>query len=215
MGDMKSIQALQELVFPVRCLGCAVLGLSICSTCRRSWHPHTYRRLSRSSPYFPIYSSVQYSPIASKVLLAAKERSLAQADDLILAALERALQLCVKDMGAGVLIPIPSRPAINRLRGRQFISHLSEKLSTTAHLPTLNNLSHARKVRDQSSLDLNARIRNLDGALVSAGYFSGKAILVDDLVTTGATLQEAARALREQGIEVAASVTACVAEPLR
>jgi predicted amidophosphoribosyltransferase len=39
--------------------------------------------------------------------------------------------------------------------------------------------------------------------------------LVDDLVTTGVTLAEAARALRAQGIDVAAAVTACVAEPLR
>jgi predicted amidophosphoribosyltransferase len=45
-------------------------------------------------------------------------------------------------------------------------------------------------------------------------YLSGKAILIDDLVTTGSTLDEAGRALREIGIDVAAAVTACVAEPL-
>jgi predicted amidophosphoribosyltransferase len=49
----------------------------------------------------------------------------------------------------------------------------------------------------------------------SLSFLSGRAIIVDDLVTTGATLQEAVRALRDRGIEVAAAVTACVAEPLR
>ena len=42
-----------------------------------------------------------------------------------------------------------------------------------------------------------------------------KVILVDDVVTTGATLREAARALSGEGFHVIGSVTACVAQPLR
>jgi predicted amidophosphoribosyltransferase len=82
-------------------------------------------------------------------------------------------------------------------------------------LPTYENLQHTRSVKDQSSLDAKSRFSNIDGALISQRFLSGKAFLLDDLVTTGATLNEAARALRMQGIEVAAAVTACVAEPLR
>jgi predicted amidophosphoribosyltransferase len=212
---MKSLQALQELIFPVRCLGCSSLGLSICSLCRRNWHPHLFRTTSRSAPHFPIYSSVAYSPIAGKVLLAAKERSLLQADELILHALKRSLFHCVKEQGIGILIPIPSRPSISRLRGRQFVLELSQQLTTETRLPTFENLAHIRKVRDQSSLDAKARMENLSGAMTALRYLSGKAILIDDLVTTGATLHEAARALREKGVEVVAAVTACVAEPLR
>jgi len=212
---MKSLHALQELIFPVRCLGCSALGLSICSSCRRSWHPHIFRTLSRSAPYFPIYSSIEYSPIAGKVLLAAKERGLIQADELILHALKRSLFHCVQDEGVGMLIPIPSRPSVARLRGRQFILELSRQLTASTHLPTFEILTHIRKVRDQSSLDAKARVENLAGSMKAMRYLSGKAILIDDLVTTGATLAEAARALREQGIEVVAAVTACVAEPLR
>jgi predicted amidophosphoribosyltransferase len=114
-----------------------------------------------------------------------------------------------------MLIPIPSRPSVARLRGRQFILELSRQLTASTHLPTFENLTHTRKVRDQSSLDAKARIENLAGSMKAMRYLSGKAILIDDLVTTGATLAEAARALREQGIEVVAAVTACVAEPLR
>lgn len=211
---MKSLRALQELIFPVRCLGCSALGLSICSDCRRSWHPHIYRRMSKSAPHFPIYSAVQYSPIAGKVLLAAKEERLLLADELILHALKRSLFHCVQEHGIGLLIPVPSRPAIARSRGRQFVLDLSQQLSLASHLPTFDNLAHIRKVRDQSTLDARGRSQNLAGAMKALRYLSGKAILIDDLVTTGSTLDEAARALREIGIDVAAAVTACVAEPL-
>jgi predicted amidophosphoribosyltransferase len=82
-------------------------------------------------------------------------------------------------------------------------------------VPTYEILTHTRAVKDQSKLDAKERLENLDGALTSIRYRSGKAIIVDDLVTTGVTLQEAARALRASGIEVSAAITACVAEPLR
>jgi predicted amidophosphoribosyltransferase len=46
-------------------------------------------------------------------------------------------------------------------------------------------------------------------------FLSGSAIIIDDLVTTGATIRESVRALRAAGIAVAGAVTACFAEPLR
>jgi predicted amidophosphoribosyltransferase len=215
MRAMKSIRALQEIVFPSRCLGCGQLGLEICSLCRKNWHPHIYRQWSQHLPTFPIYSAVSYSPIAGKVLLAAKENNLAVADELIYRALFHALSYSRKEIGGDFLIPIPSRRSVARSRGRQFIAALTSQLSTETGLPTYENLEHIRRVRDQSSLDAKSRFHNLDGSMKSLSFLSGRAIIVDDLVTTGATLQEAVRALRDRGIEVAAAVTACVAEPLR
>lgn len=212
---MKSLRSIQELIFPSRCISCSTLGLDICSQCRRHWHPHIYRSWSRSAPHFPIYSSVPYSPVSGKVILAAKENGLSSADKLITSALLHALRYCIAEHGAAVLVPIPSRKSIARLRGRQFISDLSHQLSVESGLPVNENLRHIKAVRDQSSLDAKSRYANMEGALISQRFFSGKAFLIDDLITTGATLNEAARALREQGIEVAAAVTACVAEPLR
>ena len=212
---MKSLKSLQEIVFPVRCLGCSALGLEICSQCRSKWNPHIYRSWSRTSPYFPIFSSIQYSTVASKVLLAAKENNIKLADDLLVQALQRSFHFCAKERGVGVLVPIPSRHAVARSRGRQFITELSLRLSKGTGIETIEMLSHIRKVRDQSSLDAKQRLVNIEGSMKSLRYLSEKVILVDDLVTTGATIHEGARALRENGIEVIAAVTACIAEPLR
>ena len=215
MRAMKSLRALQEIIFPSRCLGCGQLGLEICSLCRKNWHPHIYRQWSQHLPTFPIYSSVTYSPIAGKVLLAAKENNLAIADQLIFKALGHSLTFALREIGGDFLVPIPSRRSVARSRGRQFIATLSQQLSAELGLPAYENLEHTRRVRDQSSLDAKSRFHNLDGSMKSLNFLSGKAIVIDDLVTTGATLQEAVRALRKRGIEVAAAVTACVAEPLR
>jgi predicted amidophosphoribosyltransferase len=212
---MKSIRALQEIIFPSRCLGCGQLGLEICSLCRKNWHPHIYRQWSQHLPTFPIYSAVTYSPIAGKVLLAAKENNLVIADQLIYKALGHSLTFALREIGGDLLIPIPSRRSVARSRGRQFIAALTYQLSAETGLPAYENLEHTRRVRDQSSLDAKSRFHNLDGSMKSLNFLSGKAIVIDDLVTTGATLQEAVRALRDRGIEVAAAVTACVAEPLR
>ena len=212
---MNFFSSLSELIFPSRCLGCGALGLEICSNCRKQWHPHLYKTWSGNLPSFPIFSSIKYSPIAGKVLLGAKEGNLKVADDLIYQALSHSLTKCMEEMGRAFLIPIPSRKSVSRLRGRQFIFDLSERLSAYSGVPTFNNLVHTRKVRDQSTLDIRGRKENLEGALKSQRYLSGQAIVVDDLITTGATLNEAARALRQAGIEVAAAVTACVAQPLR
>lgn len=86
------MNSLAELIFPSRCVGCSQLGISICSLCRKSWHPHIYfREISVLNNSYPVISAVQYSPIASKVLLGAKESNLSAADTLLSSAITHAL----------------------------------------------------------------------------------------------------------------------------
>lgn len=218
---MKIWPELQELLFPTRCLGCHELGLSLCSRCRTTWHPHIYRSTQQlqisdsESKTFPIYSAITYSPVASRVLLAAKEDGVAMADDLLIQALSHAMKIFLREVRGDFFTPIPSRQSAVRSRGRQFVRELSRELSQQFALPTVDLLGHKRKVRDQSSLGLAARHHNMAGSLKAERYLPGGAILIDDLVTSGATLQEAVRALHCQGVEVAGAVTACVAQPLR
>lgn len=153
--------------------------------------------------------------MASKILLAAKENGLTQADQLISSALLHSLQYFLKECGGDYLVPIPSRKSISRKRGRQFVTFLAQQLSAATGLVVELNLVHTRNVQDQSALDATQRWRNIAGSLHSKNYLNGRAIIIDDLVTTGATVQESVRALRHSGIEVAGAVTACFAEPLR
>ena len=80
-------------------------------------------------------------------------------------------------------------------------------------------LGYSRKVRDQSGLNSEERWNNLvDSLVVKGDVFKSEnkaVLLIDDLVTTGATLVAAEMALNQAGIRAIGAVTACVAQPLR
>ena len=168
---MKLFPTLAELIFPVRCLGCMALGPSICSQCRISWRPRLYRNYYGSGvDRIPVYSAIQYSPTAQRVLLASKESGLEIADRLIFESAQYALRYFLQEIGEGSLVPIPSRPAMVRKRGRSAISDLVAKLGEGGSRPHKtqihkNFLIHTRVVRDQSLLSSSARKLNLHGAL--------------------------------------------------
>ena len=215
---------LAELIFPSRCIGCSQLGISICSICRKSWHPHIYHRdLVISSQAYPVISAVKYSPIASKVLLSAKESGQSAADQLLISAISHALNFFVKRYGSGNLIGIPSRKSATRKRGRNFMVEITESVAKVESIKVLDILRHTRSVRDQSQLDAEQRSRNIAGAFTASinpsnldSYGNtGPLIIVDDLITTGSTLAEAIRALRTAGYAVIGAVTGSVAQPLR
>lgn len=187
--------------------------------CRASWHPHIYRTSITADGFsFPVYSAVTYSPVAQKVLLGAKESALHDADQLILQALTHSLSYFYSEVGIADLVPIPSRKTNTRKRGRNFIEDQTKALSQSPQVQVRAILSHSRKVKDQTTLNSQSRERNLSQSMRCANREVSSnipVILIDDLVTSGATLREAGRALHRGGYTVIGAVTACVAKPLR
>jgi len=161
-----------------------------------------------------------YTPTASKIILAAKESGVRGADMLIISAITHALEKSQLKGGSLRLVPIPSSPHSQRKRGRSFIVDVTSHISRSTGIPVSDCLRVSRKVADQSGLKRVERIKNMNGAfsLKPGAIVRGDLILIDDVLTTGATLKEAARALNSQGIHALSSVsavTACVAQPLR
>jgi predicted amidophosphoribosyltransferase len=213
---------LVELIFPSRCIACSQLGISICSSCRKNWHPHIYHReLKVLGNRYPVISAIEYSPIASRVLLRSKEANQGAADQLLISAIAHSLRYFTKKYGTGDLVAIPSRRSATRKRGRDFMQEITKSVATLEKLNTLEILQHQRAVQDQSRLNSHQRTSNIAGALSTSIDFPSSAgqgnigplIIVDDLVTTGATLVEAIRALRTAGFMVIGAVTGAVANP--
>ncbi|WP_190860120.1 phosphoribosyltransferase family protein [Actinomadura sp. RB99] len=120
------------------------------------------------------------------------------------------------------IVWVPSRRGAARRRGhdpmRQAVAVAVQRLRAGGvPVVALGGLRQCRRVADQAGLGAKARRDNLNGALeaVARAPLAGRrVVLVDDVVTTGASLAEAARALREAGADVAAAATVA-ATPLR
>jgi hypothetical protein len=168
-----------------------------------------------------VYSAILYSPVAKRIILSAKEGGVKAADDLIIQAISHSLHWLLRDFEVGILVPAPSRKSSNRKRGRDFLSVISHSIAQSESLDCMDLLTHRRKIKDQSKLNANERSKNIYQALeikrnkLPALGVDTDVILVDDLITTGATLLEARRALEVRGIRVIAAITACLSPPLR
>jgi predicted amidophosphoribosyltransferase len=210
---MQTIFDLKHLLFPTRCFGCRELGYSICSKCRKLWNPHLYQSQFSN---LAVYSAIPYSPVAKNILLAAKEQGIKSADQLVRSAVRESLQEVFQKYSSCALVPIPSGRSANRRRGREFINEIAISVARDFGVAALPLLEHQRIVRDQSKLNIAGRRENLAMALSIRSEFLGnysgeKVVILDDLVTTGATINEANRALTRGGFVVQAAATACVA----
>ncbi len=179
----------------------------------------------------PTWATAPYAGVVRALILAFKDadrvdmapdlarllaRSIAQA----LAespAVDEAIQCC----HSVAIVPMPSRASTVRGRGRRHMEELVAEIERRggpipglAHLPALRV---SRTVRDQAGLDQQHRAVNLRRAMhVHPSYRDALrgavCVLVDDVVTTGSTLSEAARAIEDSGVGpvVAATVAATV-----
>ncbi|MFO0974105.1 MAG: phosphoribosyltransferase family protein [Phycisphaerae bacterium] len=100
------------------------------------------------------------------------------------------------------LVPVLSPVMRVCMRGHQPTSLLAARVSRAIGVPVRRWLGMARTVRPQLGLSAGEREANVRGAFAArrATRVAGRTVcVVDDVTTTGATLREAARALRSAG----------------
>ena len=163
-----------------------------------------------------VHSAILYTPVAAKIILAAKENGTATADQLLIQTIMRQIQKTAVDLNHIRLVPIPSSKRSSRSRGRSFMVDIVQQISYQMGIPMLDCLELTGKTTDQTGLNRAQRLQNMKGSMSMKAMARGELILIDDVITTGATLKEAARALNSQGFYARISaITACVAQPLR
>ncbi len=115
-------------------------------------------------------------------------------------------------VGGEVLVPVPVHAAKRRQRGFDQAELLARGVAAELRIPMLYALERAAKTTAQHSLGRRARASNVAAAFAVAprhvSSVSGRwIVLVDDVVTTGATLAGCARALYESGAFAVSALT--------
>ena len=98
------------------------------------------------------------------------------------------------------VLPVPLHWRRHTMRGFNQAAELSRSLCKKAGLPTLKCIERVRATPFQSGLEAAARCRNLRNAFVARGSCTARHVLiVDDVITTGATSAELARVVKAAG----------------
>jgi predicted amidophosphoribosyltransferase len=213
---------LAELVLARDCGGCGRPGTPWCAGCAQQLVAAPRRRVLPSG--LVVWSATAYEQGARSAVVAWKDRGRADLTGPLAVGLRPAASRCLggqplerQPLEGLVLVPVPSSRAARRVRGHEPVRDLARATAGALRrrgvdvrpAPALRQL---RPVADQAGLGLGGRGRNLAGALgVPPGWrrsVSGRRVLlVDDVVTTGSTLQEASRALEEVGARVLGAAT--------
>lgn len=204
------------VVLPTECSGCGGADRALCDACRAALRAEP--RVSNRGE-LTIWSALDYSGVAGRVLVAYKDGGRLDAAPALAAALTAAVaaalvaapMVSAGTAGAGILLAtVPSSRRAWRARG----FHPVGRLLARGGLHAAAVLRPWGRVADQVGLDRAERLANRRGSLVATRDLTGsRVVLVDDIVTTGATLLEAARAIRQAGGEVVGAAT--VAETRR
>nr|WP_228047482.1 ComF family protein [Saccharopolyspora sp. HNM0983] len=203
-----------DLLFPLQCAGCGRAGTDWCSGCAGSLGG--FRRVHREVLVVPAFAVGRYRGSARDGLLAFKEagqRGLAVPFGRRLAT---GLRAVATELGAGdrlCLIPAPSRRRAARRRGGPHVTALARRAAAELSaegwsVRVADCLYTASSAADSVGMAAADRMRNLVGRVrvrpraVPAGPHV--AVLVDDVITTGATAAAAVDALAAHGVRVRA-----------
>lgn len=201
-----------DLVLPLECGGCGAPATRWCHTCAATLtvgteEPHVFT--PRLDPEVPVFVLGRHAGTRRQAIVAVKEHGRA---DLIpplahalAAGVHRLLTWGVLELPLTV-VPAPTRRLAARRRGGDPVTRVATA-AVAAH-PAITVLSALRlkgSAKDSVGLGSAARERNLAGRITIIGALPRtEVLLVDDIVTTGATARESVRTLRAAGANVAA-----------
>lgn len=206
------------IMLPERCAGCLEPGALLCAACLRALSP-TPARIVIPGDDLEVWAGVPFVGPTASVLRAVKRDARPRLARHLAPALASALRELSRSTGAApaslVAVPIPSSTKSLRARGFRVVDLVTRRAGVKPH----RLLRLRRTTADQRGLDRIARLENLRGGMHARGADGLRAdglrvVIVDDVVTTGASLIEAARALRAAGATVVGAAT-IAATPLR
>lgn len=219
------LDALADLFYPQRCAACSTRASDVlCRPC--------FEALPRVTPpvcgrcgmqtAFEVYgcdacrnvdfsfdgarAPLRYEGVGEELVHALKYRGYRPVVGKVMAPL-------MADTVAGerfdAVVPVPLHRLRLMKRGFNQAELMARDLARRIEAPLSDKLRAVRGTRDQVELTAEERRRNVSGAFGVRGSLDGRVLLVDDVFTTGATLNECASVLKQAGAKEVQAMTLC------
>ena len=202
---------LLDVLLPAACAGCGRYGATLCRACLGAVRAPAAAedRFLAPDPGVVIGDALElgvaafaYEASLRKALAGLKYGNAPRVAGPLAARAVGRLADLVAATGPATLVPVPIHPQRLRERGYNQAGLLAIQLARASGLPTTDLLVRRRATTKQHRLDRAARLRNLRDAfgVVADARAPPAVILVDDILTTSATLEACAAVLRRHGV---------------
>lgn len=219
--------------FPKWCTGCGTFGVDLCARCitklpvihfqrcvvchRHSEYGITHKNCLATISHTPryCYSLFHYQEIVRTMVRTAKFypdiRLIPALLDCVPLSLHLELLTLMRSVIVDALVPIPSSPSLYLWRGYNPPDTIAQIISNWFSVPIAHIFQSSKKRILQSHTPLRKRDTAISGAFViqKKTILQKRYLLIDDVVTTGATLREATKIVQKSGGEVVGWVTLC------
>jgi len=196
------------VLMPVSCASCQHPDRSLCATCTGALQASELFRQHLTvdaSAGIELVSALRYDETVRRIILAFKQKDRTDVARALAAPLANAVRSVVEAAGARVeLAPVPSSRVAYRRRGYDPVLVLL-RLAGFAPGRVLTVVGNRAQQKKLGTLE---RFENVSGSMVAVRTLAGRRfVIVDDVVTTGATISEAARAITAAGGVVVGAAT--------
>lgn len=206
---MRDTAGVFDLVLPRQCGGCGGPGRAWCDRCAgelavRPDQPHVVT--PRVDPGVPVFSLGRYAGARRRAIVELKEHGRGDLVGVLAPALRSGLAHLARwgiVDDAIPLVPAPTRFTAARRRGGDPVT----RIASACGRDVVAALRSRPFTRDSVGLSVTERQRNVAGRIRLIRPPGRVALLIDDVITTGATAAESVRVLQTAGVEVPAVLT--------
>jgi len=218
----ESKKFLLEFFFPKTCISCQKEGSYLCSDCLAILEISSLHQPFKTKYLDDLYFPLPYqNPILKKLIQNFKYppfiKELAQPLSSLIIAHFQLIEKSPKFFQDFFILPIPQNKKRLKWRGFNQAEELAKELASFFKVEILNNvLEKIRETESQVNLTEKERKENLRGAFFLRRpelIKNRKILLIDDVYTTGATMEEVAKILKENGAKEIIGIVIARANP--